>query len=138
MGYYTYYSMAIHEADKFPNKDSVMLDKDEHKVLADSKVAVSKNITFKALEDGSIKWYNHDEDMDAISKEMEDYVFVLYGDGEESDDKWKKIYYNGKHVGVNAEDYYPPIDLSEVGLTNPDDYSAPKVKPINEYFWNKE
>ena len=130
--------MEIHKADKFPKLEGVLSDVEENKVLNSSKVAVSKDVAYESFEDDCIKWYSHDEDMNAISKEMEDYVFVLYGDGEESDDKWKKVYYKGAHVGVSIETYYPAIDLYKIGLPDPNDYTPPKVKPINEYFWNKD
>ena len=138
MGYLTYYTMEIYKADKFPGTDGILSYAEERKVLAASKVAVAKDIAFENFEDDCIKWYDHQADLDAVSKEMEDYVFVLYGDGEESDDKWKVVFHKGTHIGVSKESYYPPINLSKIGLTDPDDYTPPVVKPINEYFWNKE
>jgi len=137
MGYNTYYTLEIHDANMFPLPEAELGDVDEKAVLLSSKTAINIGLDNGVLDD-CIKWYNHEEDMNSISKELEDYVFVLYGDGEESDDKWKQIYYQGDHVGTSAEEYYPPINLSKIGLKNPKDATPPEPMPVEEYFWNKE
>ncbi len=42
------------------------------------------------------KWYDHDDDMLALSARFPDVVFQLYGDGEDSEDKWMTYYKNGR------------------------------------------
>ena len=42
-------------------------------------------------------WYDHEEDMKIVSKELGDnYVFEVEGYGEERGDWWKKYFVNGK------------------------------------------
>ena len=44
----------------------------------------------------SCKWYDHDEVMISVSEKFNGILFILYGDGEERDDIWKKYFYNGQ------------------------------------------
>lgn len=43
-----------------------------------------------------MKWYDHDEDMLALSKAFPNIVFVLTGEGEDRDDNWISYYKNGQ------------------------------------------
>jgi hypothetical protein len=49
------------------------------------------------------KWYNHHDQMIEYSKRFPDVVFTLSGEGEESDDIWKKYYKDGKSQTEYAE-----------------------------------
>ena len=40
------------------------------------------------------KWYEHEDDMKALSKHFPNVFFTL--EGEDSEDMWKKYFYNGK------------------------------------------
>lgn len=62
----------------------------------------------------SIKWYDHNKDMLAISKEFPDVVFKLHGEGEEQPDLWDKYYKNGKMQECVAVIVYPPYDESKL------------------------
>jgi len=135
MGYLTYYNLMVYEANGFPKNKELDFDTAQN-IFKLSREATSREVDLVMLEE-NIKWHDHDNDMLEISKEMDDYVFVLYGEGEESDDNWKNVYYNGKGIGVEQQTYYPAISLSELGLDDPDDYKPPEPTPISEYFWNK-
>lgn len=43
-----------------------------------------------------VKWYDHDKDIIALSKQFKDVLFTLSGEGEEAEDIWKKYFQNGK------------------------------------------
>jgi hypothetical protein len=137
MAYLTYYNLEIYDANTFPLPISKLTRHVEEGVLAASSFAVKKDITFDNFEGDCIQWYSCDDDMEKISKEMSNYVFVMYSDGKECEDNWKTVFFNGKSVSTPKECYYPAIDLSEIGLTDPNDYEPPEAKPIDEYFWNK-
>lgn len=51
----------------------------------------------------SMKWYEHTEDMIAISRLYPNAVFELSGWGEESADIWKKYFHYGKYQFEMAE-----------------------------------
>jgi len=136
MGYFTYYKLEIYEEDKFPDGKPLSFDQ-KQKLLTSSSCAKEREVDMYIFDE-NIKWYSHNENMIEISKELSDYVFILYGDGEESEDNWKNVYYRGRSTGVQQETYYPAINMSKVGLTDPYDSSPPPVKPLKEYFWNKD
>jgi hypothetical protein len=55
----------------------------------------------------SCKWYEHDEDMTALSKQFPTVMFTLKGEGEESGDLWVAYYLGGKSYRDNAEIVFP-------------------------------
>jgi hypothetical protein len=52
------------------------------------------------------KWYEHEHDMNLLSKEFPDIVFTVTGDGEESDDLWREYWKNGKVQNANRHIVY--------------------------------
>lgn len=48
------------------------------------------------------KWYDHAEDMKALSKTLPNVLFTLSGEGEESGDVWRKYFLNGKMQTAKA------------------------------------
>lgn len=46
----------------------------------------------------TMKWYDHDDDMMQLSTQFPDYYFLLHGQGEDCDDRWRTVYHNGKIV----------------------------------------
>lgn len=50
----------------------------------------------------SCKWYQHADDMEAISLAFPEVLFQLSGNGEESGDIWRKYYFNGKEQVAKA------------------------------------
>lgn len=56
----------------------------------------------EAIENGdtlhSVKWYEHDSDLKAISNEYPNVKFTVTGTGEETPDFWKRVYLNGEKI----------------------------------------
>lgn len=49
------------------------------------------------------KWYEHDEDMQAVSRRFPDVVFRLHGVGQGSADVWVTWYLDGQRQGWDLE-----------------------------------
>lgn len=104
MGYYTDYSLQI-------NTDNEELRK---KAFEDSK----KEFYFESYAKNKLlknaKWYEHEEEMKAFSTNYPDVLFILYGNGEESDDIWRKYFKNGKMQKAYAELKFDEFDESKL------------------------
>lgn len=101
MGYYTNYYLEIENLDDFePEFEMHVAEKlvqitDEWNE-ADLEYAARCRSPLSALiSDDSMKWYDHENDMRALSKEFPKCRFVLEGQGEEPEDLWRKYFYNG-------------------------------------------
>ena len=58
-----------------------------------------------------VKWYDHEIDMKALSKQFPDFLFELRGQGEENADIWLKWFFRGKMQGGKAKIVMPVLDL---------------------------
>mgnify|MGYP003652940898 CR=1 FL=1 len=56
------------------------------------------------------KWYSHENDLKAFSKNHPDALFMLSGKGEENGDAWIEYYRNGKVQVCKAVYVYPDAD----------------------------
>lgn len=100
MGYTTFY-----ELEALPN-------------LPDNFPTMFEEITtynFGNLSNDCIKWYDHDEDMCKLSAMYPNHMFILTGDGEDSDDYWQAHYYRGNMSTSIAERVLPPVDWQALG-----------------------
>lgn len=105
MGYYTFFNLKLVS----PPRKSYL----ENDIIAELREAVDYAHT--ALnEDGSgneaCKWYDHENDLCALSRRYPDWRFVLDGDGEDSPDFWIKHFVNGKMQLCQGEVVYPKFD----------------------------
>jgi hypothetical protein len=64
--------------------------------------AVYEGDTFGDVLCDSLKWYDHHDDMIALSKEFPDVMFMLKGEGEDRDDNWRLFVQNGEWEEVFA------------------------------------
>jgi hypothetical protein len=66
----------------------------------DDKTLEKVELYSEIVENGdtiySVKWYEHDADMQELSKQHPNVHFTLTGCGEEAPDFWKRCYFNGK------------------------------------------
>ena len=85
MGYYATFRFCLEEGSK--EQYDAML-KDVHELMVIDPL--SADYCFEA------KWYNHEEDLEKISKKYPDIAFSVEGDGEDFDDHWIQYWHNGK------------------------------------------
>jgi hypothetical protein len=100
MGYMTDFKLNVFEGDA----DSIAQD----------LTTISTYEWDDSLELYDAKWYNHHEDMIALSKLYPNALFCLAGSGEESGDLWKAYYKNGKSQYCEVIMTYEPYDESKL------------------------
>lgn len=100
MGYATDYKLSIEPATS--ELDRVV-----------EAVALKTSGRYSSFEE-SCNWYEHDQDMKAVSKVFPHLLLVLDGSGEESGDIWRKIYLDGELVFEWQLDPIPPSIPSEL------------------------
>jgi hypothetical protein len=61
-----------------------------------------------------VKWYEHHDEMKAVSAQRADLLFVLDGQGEEPSDRWRSFYYNGAAWTWEASPPAPPEASPEI------------------------
>ena len=98
--------------------------------------STASDMEFDWLSDA--KWYQWDQDMAKLSLAYPDVIFELLGDGEETDDVWKALIYRGKIEQVTQETFFPAMNMSKLGMTDPNDPTAPMEQPENAYFFAEE
>ena len=111
MGYYTHYTLETdHEHD---------MEKFEAAIREVSGYGCN-------MFEESIKWYDHEKDMLAVSKQFPDVTFFLTGTGEESTDLWAQWFKNGEVKTWALEVNMPGIDdlPSPWGSEKPGESSA--------------
>lgn len=108
MGYYTYYSLNYNIPDGAPADTEDQVNKRFVEIFEDGNCSpddlkhyyYSERYGWKGAIDTALqeelKWYDHDDEMIALSKEFPEVEFTLDGTGEESDDLWTTYYKNGK------------------------------------------
>lgn len=64
----------------------------------------------------SYKWYSHEEDMVAVSKQYPSLVFTLKGEGEDAGDVWYKYFKNGLIQRCPAKITFDEYDESKLDL----------------------
>ena len=99
MGYRTFFTMKI--IGKIPDDFPIVFEN-------------TTDYNFEDIGNDSIKWYSWEEDMLQISSTYPNNVFILYGAGEDSEDKWHAVFCNGKHQYEQAILTYPPINIQSI------------------------
>lgn len=105
MGYYTRYDLKVDSQDE---KLWEFLENDE------TASNYGSLISFVNGQSDSCKWYDHEEEMKDVSKKFPDVLFTLEGEGEESDDIWKKYFKNGKMQSCYAKITFDEYDESKL------------------------
>jgi|LakMenE18May11ns_1017448.scaffolds.fasta_scaffold9367985_2 hypothetical protein len=124
MGYNTYYELTIDyskgqaerkkakEAEIQEIKDSNLSETTKNRLISDinkeyqnhyvTESDVLDIIGFNPFGD-KCKWYDHETNMISVSEKFNGVLFILYGDGDDSEDIWKKYFYNGQMQVANAK-----------------------------------
>lgn len=111
MGYCTTYDLTLLDPkDMTEIEDTSIIDK----VVA---LLREKGVIGYALDENlsyydSVKWYEHEEDMLAVSKRIPDVLIRLWGSGDEAEDLWEHYFLNGKSQYCRAE--IPPFDPAKL------------------------
>lgn len=94
MGYYSYFELSAYESgshiDTYKEMEICQFLNTSDKISGYLRIK-----SFSSLRNDSMKWYDHDADMLALSKAFPNIVFVLMGEGEDRDDNWISYYKNG-------------------------------------------
>lgn len=119
MGYTTQFCMDVKVV---PMSDSSIIKRVNKKVLLQAinkcfndvvhfELASSKSDhPFVDDSDGETRWYEHEENMKEFSTKYPDLLFILYGEGEESTDIWRKYFVNGKMQMASAKIVFDEFD----------------------------
>ena len=97
MGYYTFYSLSVKnaDADSYAKLTNRLIEKELVGNVFDHPCPYrqNQNVIFTSYEER--KWYDCKEDMIKISEEFPQLVFELEGDGEDKEDYWRAYFHNG-------------------------------------------
>ena len=94
MGYYTYYTLKI--------KDSIIDSSYVINELREENEDAKYALDNEGYSQDEAKWYNAEEDIREFSKKYPEVLFILEGQGEESDDVWRTYIQNGKSHSVSG------------------------------------
>ena len=136
MGYITSFNLYGYNSEKEFIDQKNMPDSDLEKIFDWIKHNTSSDMQFDWLDDA--KWYSWDEDMTKLSNAYPDVIFELFGDGEETNDVWKAVIYRGKIEQATRKTFFPAMNMSKLGMTDPNDPTAPEPEPENAYFFAEE
>lgn len=114
MGYCTYFELTIKKTDNITpatvdEANTIMDWLKENNVYVYNMFA-SYGISDYMQSDDCYKWYEYEEDMIALSKQFPDFIFTLFGDGEDGDDFWYADFMDGKHKFRPVRFVYPDFD----------------------------
>ena len=114
MGYRTYHSLTVYD-----NKLSYLKkETEEHEMLISKFVNQKEGLdeeesNFSIFEDEE-KWYDCEENMKEYSLLYPDLIFMIHGDGEESEDFWDEYFKNGKKQFCPGKVLYDDYDESKL------------------------
>jgi len=100
MGYNTNYTLSMVAGNSI-NKSEV---EEQLKEISGVPIKIGWN--------NACKWYCHEYNMKSLSKIYPETLFLLEGEGEESEDIWQKYFKNGKMQVCKAEIVFPKFDES--------------------------
>ena len=101
MGYYTTYTLRTTRG--CDNQEEI-----------EEKLQEISGYSIKFGWDDPYKWYTHEQDMKELSKIYPETTFLLEGQGEESEDIWRKYFKNGKMQVCKAKIVFPAFDESKL------------------------
>lgn len=118
MGYYTSFNLTVTKregslVEKIERETEVEIAKklceisdwfepsDFNETVEKSDYPLAELISFDI-----IKWYDHYDEMVALSKEFPSLYFELEGFGEDREDMWREYFHNGEAMHSNAKIFY--------------------------------
>ena len=101
MGYYTTYTLSATQGHY--NQEEI---EEKLQQISGYSIGFGRN--------DPCKWHIHEQDMKELSKIYPETTFLLEGQGEESEDIWRKYFKNGKMQVCKAETVFPAFDESKL------------------------
>jgi len=120
MGYYTYFQLDVKYKEKSADGKVGYGTEPSALLVNDLTAEIEKMNVFEDgnYDDGwyvcEAKWYDHDKDMLLLSHRFPEFLFVLYGEGENHDDMWYAYYQNGKVQDAPAEIHFDDFDENQL------------------------
>ena len=111
MGYYTQYALTVMHTE---TEDPDTLYNNIRQELSDAYGYVGLFGDYEGEFGSDTKWYEHENNVRAISKKYRDTLIVLEGIGEASGDMWRKYFYNGKMQNAPALITYASFDMEKL------------------------
>lgn len=113
MGYYTYYNLEVRDLNTDEPISEALEAEITRKLAVILELEDNEDTTFEDLFFDELKWYDYEEDLEELSKEYPDLIFILSGEGEDREDVWRKWFCNGYIDGGMAEIVYPEINMDQ-------------------------
>lgn len=125
MGYRSQFTLTIYkpiESDPFIKRQLEQIDSETEKQIIrawqeENYDAVCAIDEFGYTAD-KVKWYDFEKDLEELSKQYPQYVFVMDRNGEDWDDVERVLAYNGKLSWGVVRIEWPDTDLMYLSLTD--------------------
>lgn len=119
MGYYTDYTLTV------SGYNSISQSKRSLDIYDDERIKALEDEIYKmnVFESGGSaksdfyvngKWYDHSNDMLLLSHRFPDFLFLLHGEGEISEDMWDEYYLDGAMQNCPAKIVYDKFDPNKL------------------------
>jgi len=129
MGYYTCYFLDAEWRELYPEppetKDLL------HREIERMDVFYDNNSEDNCWNSDLIKWYEHEQDMLLLSSRFPQYLFTLYGNGEETDDIWYKYFIDGRCQCAPVEFVHDEFDVNKLSRK----YTEELPEKYSEEIW---
>lgn len=113
MGYYTYFQLEVEGGPAEQHCPTCgHVGEWEWKDLIAKFLGSKYNCEIYDPFEESCKWYEYEADMIEFSKLYPDYIFIIEGDGEETDDRWRAYFKDGKSRRDEMIMRFPDFDPS--------------------------
>lgn len=116
MGYYTSYTIQATGLENNLPISEERADAMKERLEAISGYTFEGDIRENLYTSESIKWYDCCRDMNQMSKEFPDLLFIVYGDGEETEDLWYCYHANGMFQFDEAEIRFAGFNQSKLEI----------------------
>ena len=114
-GYYLYKSDYLNQIPiKITENQQPFIEKADQMLSLNKKLQEISGYSIEFGCNDSYKWYIHEQDMKELSKIYPETTFLLEGEGEDSEDIWRKYFKNGKMQVCKAEIVFPAFDESKL------------------------
>jgi hypothetical protein len=101
MGYHTYYNVNL-----IPDDRRMEIIEDLRNTYESARWGLDEH----GYCNQDMSWYSWNEDIRKFSEKYPDVLFVVDGEGDDTEDLWISYFQNGKNQHVQARIIYDPYD----------------------------